>query len=68
MTCFPRGKVALFLRPTSELAYERVSPRHGDWAFKRDAQVVNGGLGGSRRLGYDVKFVPTYFVSDAFSV
>ena len=51
-----------------ESVYERISPRHGDWAFKLDAEVVSGGLSGNRRVGYDVKFLPTYFFSDAFSV
>ena len=63
-----RGNGALFLPPTFELSYERVSPRHGDWAFKLEAEVVSGGLGGNRQPGYDIKFIPTYFVSDAFSV
>ena len=63
-----RGNGALFLPPTIDLGYERVSPRHGDWAFKLEAEVVGGGLGGNRQLGYDIKFIPTYFVSDAFSV
>ncbi|RAN77154.1 hypothetical protein B5P43_20830 [Bacillus sp. SRB_336] len=63
-----RGNGALFLPPTLDLSYERVSPRHGDWAFKLDAEVLSGGLGGNRQLGYDVKFIPTYFISDAFSV
>ena len=63
-----RGNGALFLPPTFHLGYERISPRHGDWAFKLDAEVVSGGLGGNRQLGYDLKFLPTYFVSDAFSV
>ncbi|MBQ4854753.1 hypothetical protein IMW82_08720 [Rhodanobacter sp. B2A1Ga4] len=63
-----RGNGALFLPPSVDLAYKRISPRHGDWAFKLDAEVVSGGLGGNRQLGYDVKFIPTYFVSDAFSV
>ena len=63
-----RGNGALFLPPSLDLVYERISPRHGDWAFKLDAEVVSGGLGGNRQLGYDVKFIPTYFVSDAFSV
>ena len=29
---------------------------------------MSGGLGGNRQLGYDVKFIPTYFISDAFSI
>jgi hypothetical protein len=30
--------------------------------------VITGGLSGNRQIGYDVKFIPTYFISDAFSV
>ncbi|MEO9078901.1 MAG: DUF5916 domain-containing protein, partial [Rhodanobacter sp.] len=63
-----RGNGALFLPPSFNLRYERTSPRHGDWAFQLDAEMVSGGLGGNRQLGYDIKFIPTYFVSDAFSV
>lgn len=63
-----RGHGALFLPPSLDMTYERVSPRHGNWAFKLEAEVLSGGLGGNQRLGYDIKFVPTYFISDAFSV
>ena len=30
--------------------------------------ILSGGLGGNRQIGYDIKFIPTYFISDAFSV
>ncbi len=63
-----RGHGALFLPPSLDVFYERISPRHGDWAFKLDAEVLSGGLGGNRQIGYDLKFIPTYFISDAFSV
>jgi hypothetical protein len=63
-----RANGALFLPPSMMFAYERISPRHGDWAFKLDAEAFSGGLSGNRRIGYDVKFIPTYFISDAFSV
>jgi hypothetical protein len=63
-----RGNGALFLPPSVDLAYERISPRHGDWAFKLEAEIESGGLGGNRQLGYNVKFIPTYFVNDAFSI
>jgi hypothetical protein len=63
-----RGHGALFLPPSLDFFYERISPRHGDWAFKLDAEVLSGGLGGNRQMGYDIKFIPTYFISDAFSV
>jgi hypothetical protein len=63
-----RGHGALFLPPALQLDYQRISPRHGDWAFKLEAEAFSGGLGGNRQFGYDIKFVPTYFISDAFSV
>jgi hypothetical protein len=63
-----RGNGALFLPPSIDFLYENISPRHGDWAFKLDAEVLSGGLGGNDQLGYDVKFIPSYFISDAFSI
>ena len=63
-----RGNGALFLPPSLDLAIERTSPRHGDWACKLDAELVSGGLSGNRRMGYNIKFTPTYFISDAFSI
>jgi hypothetical protein len=63
-----RGHGAIFLPPSLALAYDRSSPRHGDWAFELEAEMISGGLSGNRRLGYDVKFIPTYFISDAFSI
>jgi hypothetical protein len=63
-----RGNGALFLPPSFYFLFERISPRHGDWAFKLDSEILTGGLGGNRRIGHDIKFVPTYFVSDAFSL
>ncbi|HEY8683554.1 MAG TPA: DUF5916 domain-containing protein [Rhodanobacter sp.] len=63
-----RGNGALFLPPSVDFLFEHISPRHGDWAFKLDAEALSGGLSGNRELGYDIKFIPTYFISDAFSV
>jgi hypothetical protein len=63
-----RGHGALFLPPSADLVFLRVSPRHGDWAYKLEAEALTGGLAGNRRVGYSIKFIPTYFISDAFSV
>ncbi|MEO7071846.1 MAG: DUF5916 domain-containing protein [Rhodanobacter sp.] len=63
-----RGHGALFLPPSADLAWTRVSPRHGDWAYKLEAEALTGGLAGNRRIGYNISFIPTYFVSDAFSI
>lgn len=63
-----RGHGPLFLPPSFQLSFDRSSPRHGDWAWKAEANLVSGGLGGNRRVGYIVQITPTYFVSDAFSI
>ncbi len=63
-----RGHGALFLPPSSDLYYEHVTPRHGNWSWKLDAQASTGGLAGNRRIGYDLDVVPTYFVSNALSI
>jgi len=63
-----RGHGALFLPSTVELGFSRSSPRHGDWAYKVDLEIFGGGLSGNEHKGYDVEFIPTYFISDAFSV
>ena len=63
-----RGHGALYLPPSFDLDYERSSPRHGDWAYDLEIEVASGGLAGNHSVGYDVKFIPTYFVSDAFNV
>ncbi|HET7358691.1 MAG TPA: DUF5916 domain-containing protein [Rhodanobacteraceae bacterium] len=63
-----RGHGALFLPPSSDLDFERKSPRHGNWSFDTEIELQTGGLSGNRKLGYDISWTPTYFISDAFSV
>ena len=63
-----RGHGALYLPPTFDLMFEHDSPRHGDWSYKLPIEVVSGGLGGNRSVGWDIKFLPTYYVNDRFSV
>lgn len=63
-----RGHGALYLPPTFDLMFEHDSPRHGNWSYKLPVEIVSGGLGGNRSVGWDVKFLPTYYVSDRFSV
>ncbi|HKR75768.1 MAG TPA: DUF5916 domain-containing protein [Rhodanobacter sp.] len=63
-----RGHGALYLPPTFDLMFEHDSPRHGDWSYKLPIEIVSGGLGGNRSVGWDIKFLPTYYVSDRFSV
>ncbi|HEY8587721.1 MAG TPA: DUF5916 domain-containing protein [Rhodanobacter sp.] len=63
-----RGHGALFLPPALHAFYIRNTPRHGDWSFEVDMTVDGGGFSGNRRLGYSASVLPTYYVSDAFSV
>lgn len=63
-----RDHGALFLPSSSVLAYDRSSPRHGDWAWKVESQLFSGGLSGNRRVGYNIQIKPTYFISDALSI
>jgi len=63
-----RGHGALYLPPTFDLEYERNSPRHGNWAYDLELEVLSGGLRGNHSVGYDLKLIPTYFVSDAFNI
>ena len=63
-----RGHNALHLPPSINTHWERTSPRHGNWAYKTQVEFYTGGLGGNHQIGYDFKFIPTYFVSDNFSL
>ncbi len=63
-----RGHGAVFLPPSIDLTYRRFTPRHGDWTLEVLGEMLSGGLGGNRQLGYDIEFIPTYFISDRFSV
>jgi len=63
-----RGHNALHLPPSINTHWERTSPRHGDWAYKTQVEFYTGGLSGNHEIGYDAKFIPTYFVSDNFSL
>lgn len=63
-----RGNHALHLPPSTHAHWERATPRHGDWAYKTQVEFYTGGLAGNREVGYDAKFIPTYFVNDVFSV
>jgi hypothetical protein len=63
-----RGHGKLFLPPSMQFNFQHQGPRHGNWAWEIDTDVSSGGLSGNRRIGYDAKLVPTYFISDAFSI
>ncbi|MEO7148361.1 MAG: DUF5916 domain-containing protein [Rhodanobacteraceae bacterium] len=63
-----RGHNALHLPPKFDTHFEHNGPRHGNWAYTSQMELYSGGLAGNQLLGYDAKFTPTYFISDAFSV
>jgi hypothetical protein len=63
-----RGHNALHLPPSVNTHWEHTGPRHGNWSYKTQVEFYTGGLGGNHEVGYDFKFIPTYFVSDNFSV
>ncbi|HJU08389.1 MAG TPA: DUF5916 domain-containing protein [Rhodanobacteraceae bacterium] len=63
-----RGHNALYLPPSINTHWERTSPRQGHWAYKTQVEFYTGGLSGNHEIGYDVKFIPTYFISDNFSL
>ncbi|HET7556924.1 MAG TPA: DUF5916 domain-containing protein [Rhodanobacteraceae bacterium] len=63
-----RGHNALHLPPSINTHWEHTSPRHGNWAYKTQVEFYGNALTNDRRWGYDFKFIPTYFVSDTFSL
>ncbi|MGN6313194.1 MAG: DUF5916 domain-containing protein [Rhodanobacteraceae bacterium] len=63
-----RGHNALHLPPSINTHWDRTSPRHGNWAYKTQVELYTGGLSGNHAVGYDFKFIPTYFVSETFSL
>ncbi len=60
------GNVRLPANFNANFEYNR--PRKGDWAWDFVANVFSGGLSGNDKVGFDVEFIPTYFINDAFSV
>lgn len=63
-----RGGNPLHTPTTFTLSYDRTRPRIGRWSWELEGEVMGNQLTGAHRLGYMVKFVPTYFITDAFSV
>jgi hypothetical protein len=60
------GSVKLPWRWNTNFEYTR--PRKGNWAHEIYADLITGGLAGTRKVGYALEYEATYFVSDAFSV
>lgn len=48
--------------------YEYERPRKGNWGYDFYADLITGGLSGSRKVGYALEYEATYFISDAFSL
>jgi hypothetical protein len=63
-----RGNGVLWLPPNFNSYFEYDRPRKGNWSWHAELGAQSGGLAGNSKVGYSVKFVPTYFVSDAFNV
>lgn len=63
-----RGHGVLRKPPNFNSHFEYSRPRKGAWAFDTSAEFQSGGLAGNRKVGFNVTFRPTYFVSDTFSV
>src|SRR5690606_32812721 len=63
-----RGHGILALPSNVNFHWDRSRPRKGNWELSASTNVYNTGLGHGRKPGFNVKFTPTYFFSDAFSV
>lgn len=63
-----RGRNPLRLPPHTDFHFDRTSPRHGNWSYKMQVEAYTGGLSGNHEVGYDVKFIPTYYFNDHFNV
>jgi hypothetical protein len=63
-----RGNGVVNLPPYINIYAEYERPRIGNWSSKTELKVFGGGLAGNDKVGYSVKFIPTYFVSDAFNI
>jgi hypothetical protein len=53
-----------------KLQFERSTPRRGNTSYEFQADVYTGGLSGSttQRLGYDAKFVQTWYAGETLNV
>jgi hypothetical protein len=63
-----RGNGVFWRPPNFNSHYEYERPRKGNWAYDTEINVQSGGLAGNDEIGYNVRFQPTYYLSDAFSV
>ncbi len=63
-----RGNGVLWLPPNFNSYFEYDRPRKGNWGYHVELGAQSGGLAGNDEVGFSAEFIPTYFVSDAFSV
>jgi hypothetical protein len=63
-----RGNGVLWLPPNFNTYFDYERPRKGNWSYEVEANIQSGGLAGNSKVGYNLHFVPTYFVSDAFNI
>lgn len=63
-----RGHGPVDRPPNFNSYFNYVRPRKGNWSYEIEAEVYSGGLAGNDELGYGLRLLPTYFVSDAFNV
>ncbi len=65
-----RGHGALRLPPSVNLHFDRTTRRQGNSSYQMQAEIYTGGLDGPgvRRLGYDAKFVQTWYVGDTLNL
>jgi hypothetical protein len=63
-----RGNGYLWLPPNISTYADYQRPRRGRWAYEVEGEVFSGGLDGNHRWGYNVGFIPKYFISDAFNL
>ncbi len=63
-----RGHGILRMPSSFNAYYERSRPRKGNWELYGNIGLDNSGIGDDRGVGYNAKFTPTYFISDAFNI
>jgi hypothetical protein len=63
-----RGNGVLWLPANFNSYFEYDRPRQGNWSYHVELGAQSGGLAGNDEVGFSANFVPTYFVSDAFSL
>jgi hypothetical protein len=63
-----RGHGLIDLPPNFNSFFQYQRPRKGAWSYDFEVNFFSGGPDGNHRFGEEVKFEPSYFVSDALSL